>query len=479
MQLRVNLEEMQPDGAVIPTAGRLERFEPPAGPGVRVDTAGYGGYETLTEFDSLLAKVIARAGTYKEALDAGYRALGEFRIAGVRTNLPFLRTLLRHPTVAEGGAHTRFIEMNLSELLGAVETGQDADGGGTPAAPKLPAGSSPALSGRPPVSELRQPIAAPPGTVPVTAPLRGRVLEVSTATGSAIAVGSQLIVLEAMKMQHVINADQSGLVRELAVAPGDTVERDQPLLFLEPGQALAGAGDEAARIDLDAIRPDLAEVRERHAVTLDERRPRTVNRRHKRGPRTARENIADLCDPGSFKEYGALALAAQRRRRSLEDLIQMSPADGLVAGLASVNGSRFAAQDSRCAVMSYDYTVFAGTQGAMNHKKTDRLLGVVRELELPLIAFVEGGGGRPGDVDVAAVAGLDLHTFQAYAGLSGLAPRIAIVSGRCFAGNAAFAGHEEFAHGHGRPRDDQGRRSRQLSRRRRGTAGSPVTQRRD
>ncbi len=194
--------------------------------------------------------------------------------------------------------------------------------------------------------------------------------------------------------------------------------------------------------DSNSIRPELAEVIARHAFGLDENRPDAVAKRQKKNQRTARANVEDLCDTGGFVEYGALAIAAQRGRRSLDDLISKTPADGLIAGIGSVNGSLFGDDKTRCMVMAYDYTVLAGTQGYFNHKKMDRMLKLAQEQRLPLVFFAEGGGGRPGDVDASGVmvAGLDLSTFASFAGLSGTVPVIGVVSGYCFAGNAALLG---------------------------------------
>jgi acetyl-CoA carboxylase carboxyltransferase component len=186
-------------------------------------------------------------------------------------------------------------------------------------------------------------------------------------------------------------------------------------------------------------REDLAEVLERRALTRDEARVDAVERRHAGGGRTARENIADLVDPGSFVEYGRFAIAAQRGRRETDDLIARTPADGLVAGTARVNGDLFG-ERSACAVLSYDYTVLAGTQGALGHRKKDRLFELIERMRLPTVFFAEGGGGRPGDTDYPVVSALDTRAFALWARLSGLVPRIAVVAGRCFAGNAVLAG---------------------------------------
>ncbi|MUL47316.1 biotin carboxylase [Mycobacterium sp. CBMA293] len=183
----------------------------------------------------------------------------------------------------------------------------------------------------------------------------------------------------------------------------------------------------------EPLRDDHAELLRRRALTEDAARPDAVQRRHDAGGRTARENVADLVDAGSFVEYGRFAIAAQRARRELDDLITRTPADGLVAGTARVDGQP-------CAVLSYDYTVLAGTQGALGHLKKDRLFELIERMKLPTVFFAEGGGGRPGDTDHPTVSSLDVRAFALWAGLSGVVPRIAVVKGRCFAGNAVIAG---------------------------------------
>jgi acetyl-CoA carboxylase carboxyltransferase component len=197
---------------------------------------------------------------------------------------------------------------------------------------------------------------------------------------------------------------------------------------------------EAAGEDGATVRRDLAELRARRALTEDAARPEAVERRHAAGGRTARENLADLVDAGSFVEYGGLAIAAQRARREVRELIERTPADGLIGGTAQINGDLFGEERSACAVLSYDYTVLAGTQGALGHRKKDRLFELIERMRLPAVIFAEGGGGRPGDTDYPVVSALDTRAFALWARLSGLVPRIAIVAGRCFAGNAVLAG---------------------------------------
>ncbi|TML95375.1 MAG: carbamoyl-phosphate synthase large subunit, partial [Actinobacteria bacterium] len=277
-------------------------------------------------------------------------------------------------------------------------------------------------------------------TVPITAPHQGILVSIDVQVGDTVQRGQHVAVMETMKMEFIVEASCDGVVHEIVASVEEAVSTGQPLLLIEPVDATSERVEQGQPLDLEAIRPDLQEVRERHAIGLDELRPEAVERRRRSGQRTVRENIADLCDAESFIEYGALTLAGQRRRRPLEELIALSPADGLVAGIGKVNGAMFPDEQARCMVLAYDYTVFAGTQGVMNHKKTDRLLRLAHQWKLPVVLFAEGGGGRPGDTDWPGVAGLDNTTFLNFARLSGLVPLVGIVSGRCFAGNAALLG---------------------------------------
>jgi acetyl-CoA carboxylase carboxyltransferase component len=281
----------------------------------------------------------------------------------------------------------------------------------------------------------------------VPAPVQGTVVQVPRGVGETVAEGAPLLVIESMKMEHVVPSPLTGVVRGLAVEVGALVAVGEALATVEArtepapaDQAARGPGSDSSSPDSGAVRPDLWELLVRQHGTLDAGRPEVVERRHGQGRRTARENIDDLCDPGSFTEYGSLAIAAQRGRRPLEELIERTPADGLVAGVGRVNGDRFDDARSRCAVLSYDYMVMAGTQGAQNHRKKDRIFELVRRLRLPVVLFAEGGGGRPGDTDYAVISGLDTLAFAEFGALSGLVPSVGVVSGYCFAGNAALLG---------------------------------------
>ncbi|WP_370324627.1 carboxyl transferase domain-containing protein [Euzebya sp.] len=275
----------------------------------------------------------------------------------------------------------------------------------------------------------------------VTAPFAATVAHVVAPPGTAVAEGDVLVYLEIMKMEQPVTAPVGGVVAAVDVVVGDGVAAGQRLALIGPAEAPAAdrpaapAGDGAT-----GVRTDLAEVRRRRGLLADDARPEAVASRHDRGMRTARENVADLLDEGSFSEYGGLGIAAQRGRRGLDELLARTPADGLITGTGTVNADLVGPARARVAVAAYDYTVLAGTQGLTNHHKKDRLFRLAHTHRLPVVVFAEGGGGRPGDTDGAGASWLDAEAFELFARLSGRVPTVAIVNGRCFAGNAALAG---------------------------------------
>ncbi len=266
------------------------------------------------------------------------------------------------------------------------------------------------------------------------APFAGTVVSVPSRSGDAVSAGAAVVVIEAMKMEHEVVSGGDGVLAEVLVSAGDAVAEGTPLAVIEDrAGALASPAPAPAPAADTGPRADLAAALDRHALGLDDARPDAVAKRHERGRRTARENLEDLLDSGSFVEYGPLMFAAQERRRPRNELIRRTPADGLVGGAGTIAGDP-------CIAMSYDYTVLAGTQGMRNHLKKDRLFELAQRRRLPVVLFAEGGGGRPGDVDMPIVAGLDCRAFQYFAELSGLVPLVGIASGYCFAGNAALLG---------------------------------------
>ena len=396
MQFRINAETLTEAGDAVPSGGTIARFAPPSGPGIRVDHAAIAGMAINPAYDSLLAKLIVHGGDRASCLRRARAALAEFDIDGVRTGLPMLRRLLALDAVQVDSIDTKFLDRVAAGIADPAE--QD--------------------------TEINAAI--------VTAPMAGVLVAIEIAVGEPVRAGQRVALIEAMKMQMEVKAPGSGTITAIMARQGAHLAAGQTLVELAPS-----AGDTATAFAEDAdpghIRADLATLQARILATLDAGRPDAVARRHAAGRRTARENLDDLFDAGSFSEYGAMAVAAQRRRRSMEELIRISPADGLIAGIGTVATTPTAA-------LAYDYTVMAGTQGFLNHKKTDRLLGIVHQDRLPLVLYAEGGGGRPGDTDVMGVAGLDLSSFASFASCSGQAPLVGIAAGHCFAGNAALLG---------------------------------------
>ncbi len=428
LQVRITLEHTEPDGGTTPAAGTLTAYELPSGRGIRVDGAGYVGYRTRLRYDPLLAKLIVSdpaadpADGLRVVAAKAARALSEVNIGGVATNVDVLAGIVGHPAFAAGELSTDFLDDHRAEILAAARPHRFVE-----AAP--PATDAAPTTLRPGPGEHAVPAVAP-----------GTVVSVEVATGDVVRAGQTLLVLEAMKMEHVVAAPSAGTVGTIAVAAGDTVATGDALLVVVPDDTVADDATSEAVVDPDHVRPDLARVLERHAIGRDDRRTAAVEKRHRTGLRTARENLAQLCDEGSFVEHGALAIAAQRRRRSLEDLVERTPADGMLAGTATINADLVGAEHAHAVVVAYDYTVLAGTQGFVNHKKKDRAFEIAEARRWPVVVYAEGGGGRPGDTDGSWASMLEVPAFEIFSRLSARVPLVAIVAGRCFAGNAALAG---------------------------------------
>ncbi|HIM17903.1 MAG TPA: carbamoyl-phosphate synthase large subunit [Dehalococcoidia bacterium] len=469
IQTRINMETLMEDGTVKPSGGTLRSYEVPNGPGVRTDGFGYAGYTTSPSYDSLLAKVIVHSPSpkFESAVRRSLRALSEFRIEGISANIPFLTNVLNHPDFINWSVHTRWVDENVATLAKVdssagpkrwVESAEALITNGSAQQASPLTGTAPVMvdtsdplalfdydrqvkgaQGSAEVAENNSAnLIGPDGSVGVAAPIQGTIIQISVSEGDEIRVGQEILIMEAMKMEHVIKADTPGIIKKINVAPDDIIVEGHPLIFVEKadvGDAILEAED---AIDLDYIRPDLEEAYARHAYTLDENRPEAVAKRYGRGFRMARENIAQLVDEGTFKEYGPLVVARQHQRFTDEELRKNTPADGLVAGIGSVNGKYFTPERARAMVISYDYTVLAGTQGGRNHYKQDRMFELAERFKIPLVFFTEGGGGRPGDDRTGPGVAFDTHTFTQFSQLSGWIPLVGVTNGRCFAGNTAL-----------------------------------------
>ena len=454
VQARVNMETLNADGSVWPGSGTLSAYQPPSGPGVRVDGFGYVGYETSTAFDSLLAKVIVahNAPDFSAVCAKTVRALSEFRIEGVNTNIDFLMNVVDHADFKEGVIHTRWVDLNMAPLAEPSEARQryvsmqpaTAEGGfagakvDTSDPLALFAHDAEVKSRKETAVEAAPAVVGPNGSNPVSSPIQGTIVSIDVAVGDEVRAGQQLAVVEAMKMEHVIAAAHDGIVRKVTMSAGDVVREAYPMIFVEEASVSGGEAVTEETVDLDHIRDDLQENYDRHAFTLDENRPEAVAKRHSRGGRMPRENIAELMDAGSFKEYWPLVVARQHKRQDIETLRKRTPGDGVVAGTGTINADLFGEEAARAMVVHYDYTVLAGTQGARNHYKQDRMFELALRFRMPIVLFGEGGGGRPGDDSTGPAVAFDTHTFTQFSKLSGAVPMVGVNHGRCFAGNTAL-----------------------------------------
>ena len=424
VQARVNTETQRAAGPPVPGAGVLTEFAVPTGPGVRVDTAGYRGCQAGTAYDSLLAKVIATAGSYAGALRTLTAALGQFGIEGPAVNLEFLQAVLARPEVLSGQISTSFIEDHLPELAGPVLADPVL------ADPEVPAAG---------------------GLAALPAPVQGVVVSVAVTEGESVAAGHEVAVIEAMKMQYPVISPAAGQVAQVLARPGAEVRAGDTLAFVlaagepgtaaQPGPMQPGLPGPMQADPGHPPRADLAEVAARHEGVLDAARPEAVARRRAKNARTARENVDDLCDPGTFREFGPLVIAGQRQRRPVGELIRRTPGDGVVTGFGQVNGTLFPPPVSRSLVIAFDDTVLAGTMGELARDKLKRTLAVAAQDHRPVVLFAEGGGGRAGDTDgKVGVTGwsLDVSVYHQFGQLSGLVPIVGVAAGRTFAANAGI-----------------------------------------
>ena len=406
VQARVCMESMATDGTVRPTAGTLTAYEPPSGPGVRTDGFGYSGYQTSLSFDSLLAKVIGHAptGGFEAAITRTTRALREFRIEGVATNIGLLQNILLHPAFAQGSIHTRFVDEHVQILT-------DEQNQPSFVAPDgyVPKATNPEDD----VADL-----GPEGSVGLNAPMQGTIVSIDVAEGDTVQIGQVVAVVEAMKLQHDIRADRGGVVCATSMNEGDVVREGYPIVFLfesdDAGEASQGDGG----FDLDLVRDDLSEVNEYIQRTLDEAHPDEVAALREKGRRTPREIIDSLCDTDSFREFGPPAAG--------------SVLGGTIQGFGSVNGELVGTSRSRTAIVHSNQVFTSYTHG---HYRQEQVHELVSDWRLPLVLVSEGEDlprGNPGGV------GLDASVFADFAKLSGLVPLIGLNLGSCYGGNAAL-----------------------------------------
>ena len=410
VQARVCMESVRDDGAILPAAGTLAAYEAPSGPGVRTDGFGYAGYETSLAFDSLLAKVVGHSPSdaFADAVARTSRALSEFRIEGVETNIAFLQAILGHPDFAAGRVHTRFVDEHMADLAAAGEARRFV----------TPTGFEPQAV----VATQAEQAVGPEGSVGLVAPMQGTIVGIDVAVGDEVRIGQAVAVVEAMKLQHDIRADRNGVVCAVSMAQGDVVREGYPIVFIHETDVEGGAIGGDAGMDLDLIRGDLAEVNDWIERTLDASRADAVDALHAKGRRTARENLDDLLDEGSFREFGPPAAG--------------SVDGGTIMGFGGVQrrpGRRGTLGGWPSYTATTPWPPIPTATIARNRSTNWCTTG-----ECPLVLFLCLRRARDNPYGNVGGVGMDASVFTDFAKLSGLVPLVGVNTGDCFAGNAAL-----------------------------------------
>ncbi|KAK5048908.1 hypothetical protein LTR84_005328 [Exophiala bonariae] len=428
IQLRINAESFRQDGTAQPEAGTIRQGYFPTGVGVRVETALEGGrqYAVSPLFDSLLAKLIVTSSSYESALRLARRSIDETRIVGCRTNQAFLMALLDFPIVQEGKSNILTIQENFAALYSATQKFEDE------LRVKVDSNSEETTS----VTKDAPKVERPAGSEELLALVTGVILSITVREGDKVTAGQELVVLEAMKMEHSVQSAYNGVVAKVAVKEGQQVTAGDALVFInsDGDSPSTSTQDLAEAEDPQKLRPELTELNERQAFLRYAGREDNVANRHANGYLTGRENLDLLVDKDSFIEYGDLVVAAQRKRYPLSHLIARTSGDGIIVGWAKMDSHPVA-------MVIGDYLVLAGTQGHFHHQKLDRIFQSIIDHPAPMVLYAEGGGGRPGDTDHLGVAGLKTPSFALLGQIRARGiPSVAVANGYCFAGNAALLG---------------------------------------
>lgn len=365
-------------------AGTLSGYKEPTGPGVRVDACGYLGLTPPPQFDPMFAKVVGRSNSslsLASALDRTSRALADFYIAGLPTNLAQLRAILARPELSSGDARTTLLAEHPD--LASPGAGQAAKPTGALALleKQSPGRGRAAVAVGPPPS-----LPIPDGQEGVEAPMGGTLLEVAVAVGATVAAGDTLMVISAMKMETAVAAPCAGVVTALAAEAGTSVAPSQVLAVIAPSE---DAATRAARHTEggDGWRPVLEKVAALQALALNRFAERSqdpgVVRQRSRGKLTCRERIDLLLDAGSFREMGSLAGFA-----GYDDAGQVAdftPANH-VGGWGKVDGRR-------TIVCADDFTSRGGHSDGAIGQKSRYLDELSIAFRCPSVRLLDGSSG--------------------------------------------------------------------------------------
>ncbi len=374
-------------------SGTLTAYKEPSGAGIRVDAAGYVGYTPAPQFDPLLAKVIAStsaASSYAAALERTSRALADFHIAGLGTNLRQLITILAHPDLKNGDARTTLLTENtqLTQTAPATTAAMHDTLTFLQRQATL-AGASTILSdgANIPVTSITHSTSfeLQDGEQQIESGMAGSVVDVAVASGDSVVAGDTLFVISAMKMESLITAPCSGTITQLLpISAGDTVSAGQALAVIAP------AGDTSSQIrdyGDDSWAPTLTDMQTLRQLAAErlsvESRDPGVVRQRSRDKLTCRERIDLLLDPGSFREVGSVAGFASYDTDG--EISAFTPANS-VGGHGRIDG--------RAAIVcADDFTSRGGHADGAIAAKSTYLDQLSIELKVASIRLLDGSSG--------------------------------------------------------------------------------------
>jgi acetyl/propionyl-CoA carboxylase alpha subunit/acetyl-CoA carboxylase carboxyltransferase component len=363
-------------------AGTFTAYKEPAGPGIRVDSCGYLGYAPPPQFDPMFGKLICWSNSsqsYASAIDRSLRALDEFHIAGISSNLPQLRAILSRPEVRAGDARTTLLGENPG-LASSASKPSNSLALFEQQARALSRGAAP--SAAPSAASL----AVREGDEAVESPMGGTIVEVSAKAGDRVNAGDTLMVISAMKMETTVTAPCTGTIREVQLlARGDAIAAGQIVASIAPSAPAADA--KPREYGADSWAPLLKEVRTLQDIAYrrfapDSKDPGVVRQRN-RGKLTCRERIDLLLDKGSFREVGSLAGFASY------------DADGAIADFTPANhvGGWGKIEGRTSVVCADDFTSRGGHADGAIGQKSRYLDELSLDLRCPSIRLLDGSSG--------------------------------------------------------------------------------------
>jgi acetyl/propionyl-CoA carboxylase alpha subunit/acetyl-CoA carboxylase carboxyltransferase component len=293
-------------------AGTLTAYKEPTGPGVRVDSCGYAGYAPPPQFDPMFAKLVCQSNSthsFTSALDHALRALDEFHIAGLPTNLRQLRVVLSHPAVRTGDARTSFFAEH-AELVSSNGAQPASSGSLTLLEQQARTLRGAGVLSHNGAHTASMGLSVPTGEEGIESPMAGAIIEVLVEAGATVDAGATIMVISAMKMETAIAAPCAGTVTNISpneiganVAAGQIIATIAPSKGIGPKASPRKYGEDTWAPMMDDVRALQTIAHRRFAP--DSTDPGVVRQRS-RGKLTCRERIDLLLDAGTFREVGSL-----------------------------------------------------------------------------------------------------------------------------------------------------------------------------